>query len=231
MKLLAIDSSAKVAAAAICTEERILAETQLHTGLTHSQTLMPICKALLKTADISLEELDGFALSAGPGSFTGLRIGMAAVKGMAFAADKLCYPVSTLEALAYNMLGFEGLICPVMDARRGQVYNALFAATATAVKRLCDDRAIAITALAAELASHTAPIFLCGDGAELCYDALRASLPHVRLAPLGLRYQKASSVALAAFQQQEAVAAGMLIPSYLRLPQAERERAERLAEK
>ncbi len=231
MKLLAIDSSARVAAAAICTEERILAETQLHTGLTHSQTLVPICKALLDNAGIALVELDGFALSGGPGSFTGLRIGMAAVKGMAFAAGKPCYPVSTLEALAYNMIGFDGVVCPVMDARRGQVYNALFRAADSKITRLCEDRAISIADLREALLACSGSIWLCGDGAELCYDALQEGLPTVRLAPLALRFQKASSVALAAFQHKEAVSAAALLPSYLRLPQAERERAERLAEK
>lgn len=231
MKLLAIDSSAKVAAAAICAEDRILAETQLHTGLTHSQTLMPICKALLDNAGTTLAELDGFALAAGPGSFTGLRIGMAAVKGMAFATGKPCYPVSTLEALAYNLSGFAGTLCPVMDARRGQVYNALFAAADSGPDRICEDRAISIEELGQELAARPGPIWLCGDGAELCFERLREELSSVRLAPLALRYQKASSVALAVFRRPEPVAAAALMPSYLRLPQAERERAERLASK
>lgn len=230
MKLLAIDSSAKVAAAAVCSEERILAETQLHTGLTHSQTLVPICKALLDNARVSLAELDGFALSAGPGSFTGLRIGMAVVKGMAFAAGKLCYPVSTLEALAYNLTGCDGVFCPVMDARRDQVYNALFRAENGNITRLCEDRAISVRELGETLATYSEPIWLCGDGAELCHSAFGKELPAVQLAPLALRYQKASSVALVAFQHKEAVSAATLLPSYLRLPQAERERAERLAE-
>lgn len=231
MKLLAIDSSAKVAAAAICTEDRILAETQLHTGLTHSQTLVPVCKALLDNAGVSLAELDGFALAAGPGSFTGLRIGMAAVKGMAFASGKPCYPVSTLEALAYNMVGFSGTVCPVMDARRGQVYNALFEAAHGRITRLCEDRAVAVEELAAAISTYPGPIWLCGDGAELCYDALHKGSQAVRLVPLALRYQKASGVALAAFQDQEPLSAAALMPTYLRLPQAERERAERLAGK
>lgn len=229
MKILAIDSSAKVAAAAICTEEQILAETTINTKLTHSQTLMPVCKGLLDNAKIAIQELDGFAISAGPGSFTGLRIGMAAVKGMAFALDKPCYPVSTLAALASNLIGFTGIACPVMDARCGQVYQAFFALTPTGIERLCDDRAISVAALSEELATQKEPIWLCGDGAELCAAALRDNPADIRLAPIGNRLQRASGVARAAFAFAKPVTAQELTPEYLRLPQAERERAERLA--
>lgn len=229
MKLLAIDTSAKVAAAAICTEEQILAETTINTKLTHSQTLMPVCRGLLDNAKIAVTDLDGFAVSAGPGSFTGLRIGMAAVKGMAFALDKPCYPVSTLEALAYNLMGFTGVACPVMDARCGQVYQAFFEITYNGVNRLCADRAISVAALADELADRKETIWLCGDGAELCDAALRENPADIRLAPLGNRLQRAAGVARAAFASAKPVTAQELTPEYLRLPQAERERAERLA--
>lgn len=229
MKLLAIDTSAKVAAAAICTEEQILVETTINTKLTHSQTLMPVCRGLLENAKIAITDLDGFAVSAGPGSFTGLRIGMAAVKGMAFALDKPCYPVSTLEALAYNLMGFTGVACPVMDARCGQVYQAFFEITYNGVNRLCADRAISVAALADELADRKETIWLCGDGAELCDAALRENPADIRLAPLGNRLQRAAGVARAAFASAKPVTAQELTPEYLRLPQAERERAERLA--
>ena len=228
MKLLAIDTSAKVAAAAICTEEQILAETTINTKLTHSQTLMPVCRGLLENAKIAITDLDGFAVSAGPGSFTGLRIGMAAVKGMAFALDKPCYPVSTLEALAYNLMGFTGVACSVMDARCGQVYQAFFEITYNGVNRLCADRAISVAALADELADRKETIWLCGDGAELCDAALRENPADIRLAPLGNRLQRAAGVARA-FASAKPVTAQELTPEYLRLPQAERERAERLA--
>jgi len=229
LKLLAIDTSAKVAAAAICTEEQILVETTINTKLTHSQTLMPVCRGLLENAKIAITDLDGFAVSAGPGSFTGLRIGMAAVKGMAFALDKPCYPVSTLEALAYNLMGFTGVACPVMDARCGQVYQAFFEITYNGVNRLCADRAISVAALADELADRKETIWLCGDGAELCDAALRENPADIRLAPLGNRLQRAAGVARAAFASAKPVTAQELTPEYLRLPQAERERAERLA--
>lgn len=228
MILLAIDSSAKTAAAAICTEDRILAETTLNNGLTHSQTLIPVCHSLFANAQIELDELDGFAISAGPGSFTGLRIGMAAVKGMAFAANKPCYPVSTLEALAYNLIGMGGILCPVIDARRGQVYNALFEEKDGALVRICPDRAVSVTELSGELTSSEQPVWLCGDGAELSYQEMKKRIPSLCLAPLPSRFQRGFGVASAAFHSLQAVSARDLRPSYLRLPQAERERAERL---
>lgn len=228
MKILAIDSSAKVAAAAICTEDKILAETVLDTGLTHSQTLMPVCASLLENARIELGEIDAFAVAAGPGSFTGLRIGIAAVKGMALPTDKPCIPVSTLEGLAYNLIGLDGIACAVMDARRNQVYNALFALADGKVTRLCEDRAISVEQLEAELSRFSQKILLCGDGALLCQSKLSNTLPDIRLAPPALRFQRASGVAAAAFHNKNTLTARQLIPRYLRLPQAERERNERL---
>ena len=154
---------------------------------------------------------------------------MAAVKGMAFALDKPCYPVSTLEALAYNLMGFTGVACSVMDAKCGQVYQAFFEITYNGVNRLCADRAISVAALADELADRKETIWLCGDGAELCDAALRENPADIRLAPLGNRLQRAAGVARAAFASAKPVTAQELTPEYLRLPQAERERAERLA--
>ena len=228
MKILAVDSSAKIAAVAVCTEDKILAETTLDVGLTHSQTLMPVCAALLNNAHIDINEIDAFAAAAGPGSFTGLRIGISAVKGMALATGKPCYPVSTLEALACNLIGLDGLVCAVMDARRSQVYHALFALTDGGLTRLCDDCAISIEELAAELAGYSDKIWLCGDGAPLCWSRLSDKLPNIRLASPAFRYQKASGVAAAALRSGSAVTARQLTPRYLRLPQAERERKERL---
>ncbi len=226
MKILALDSSAKVATVAVCTEEKILAQTVLDTGLTHSQTLLPICRSLLQNAAVTLAEIDAFAVSVGPGSFTGLRIGIAAVKGMAFGTDKPCVPVSTLEALGYNLRGLDGIACPVMDARRGQVYNALFSLQDGKVTRLCEDRAISLDDLAKELKNQSGSIWLCGDGASLCAASPLMQSDSIRLAPMGLRTQQAASVAAAAFFKQ-GVSARDLSPRYLRLPQAERERAER----
>lgn len=227
MKILAFDSSAKVAAVAICTEDKILAETMLDNGLTHSQTLLPICSSLLETVQLDLSEIDAFAVSVGPGSFTGLRIGISTVKGLAFALDKPCYPVSALEALGYNLLGMDGMVCPVMDARRGQVYNALFSLEEGRLNRLCEDRALSLEELSTELAGYSGAIWLCGDGAELCYQKMPNRSEYIRLAPLALRLQRGSGVAAAAFYGVESVSSRDLIPRYLRLPQAERERIER----
>ena len=137
MNILAIDSSAKAASAAVVSEEAVLASFHLDVKLTHSQTLMPMCQQVLACAGLTMEDIHGIAVSKGPGSFTGLRIGMAAVKGLAFAKNLPCVGVSTLKSLAYNLQGFEGIACAVMDARRNQVYNALFALRDGTVSRLC----------------------------------------------------------------------------------------------
>ncbi|MGN0661063.1 MAG: tRNA (adenosine(37)-N6)-threonylcarbamoyltransferase complex dimerization subunit type 1 TsaB, partial [Oscillospiraceae bacterium] len=141
MIILGIDTSAQTASAAVCSEDRIIACGSVNAKLTHSQTIMPLVTSLLEAAHISLDGIDAFAVSKGPGSFTGIRIGVSAVKGLAFAKSKPCIGVSTLSALAYNMLGFDGIICPVMDARCSQVYNAVFRISGGAPERLCPDRA------------------------------------------------------------------------------------------
>ena len=190
----------------------------------HSQTLMPLLQDLLQCAQLDLSAVDAFAVAAGPGSFTGLRIGIAAVKGLAQAAGKPCIPISTLEALGYNLLGFSGVGCAVMDARRNQVYNALFSLDGS-VRRLCQDRAISLADLAAELKQQPNPIILVGDGASLCYNELKQQLPQLRLAPEALRNQRAASVAFCAQQKAAAgvfTAPAALMPSYLRPSQAER---------
>lgn len=225
MNILAFDTSAKAASVAVCSEDKVLAEFSVNTGLTHSQTMMPMAQVALDCAKLGLDAIGAFAVAVGPGSFTGLRIGVAAVKGLAQTLGKPCVPVSTLEGLACNLAGFDGVACAVMDARCKQVYNALFACGQVPV-RLCEDRAIAISELAEELRGESRRIILVGDGAELCYAGLHPSLPSVELAPPALRYQKASSVALCAHRlcaQGKLVSAEELVPSYLRLSQAERQ--------
>ncbi len=229
MNILAIDSSAKAASAAVVSEEAVLASFHLDVKLTHSQTLMPMCQQVLACAGLTMEDIHGIAVSKGPGSFTGLRIGMAAVKGLAFAKNLPCVGVSTLKSLAYNLQGFEGIACAVMDARRNQVYNALFALRDGAVSRLCEDRAISVEELKAELAGFNQPVFLVGDGAQLCLRAM-PELPRLRLAPLAVRTARAASVGVAAlpdFLSGNTVDAETLMPAYLRLPQAQRELLER----
>lgn len=229
MNILAIDSSAKAASAAVVSEEAVLASFHLDVKLTHSQTLMPMCQQVLACAGLTMEDIHGIAVSKGPGSFTGLRIGMAAVKGLAFAKNLPCVGVSTLKSLAYNLQGFEGIACAVMDARRNQVYNALFALRDGTVSRLCEDRAISVEELKAELTDFNQPVFLVGDGAQLCLRAM-PELPRLRLAPLAVRTARAASVGVAAlpdFLSGNTVDAETLMPAYLRLPQAQRELLER----
>lgn len=230
MKILAVDTSAKVAAAAIADESGILAESSINTGmavrLTHSQALMPMIEDMLRNTNLSIGDIDGFAVSTGPGSFTGLRIGIGAIKGLAYGAKKPCAGVSTLHALAQNLCGMEGLVCAAMDARAGQVYTALFEGTANTITRLTDDMAITIEELSEKLAGCKKNVFFVGDGAELCYNKLKESLPNLYLAAEGLRFQRASSVAVIAiehFLAGNTVSAAALSPVYLRIPQAERE--------
>jgi tRNA threonylcarbamoyladenosine biosynthesis protein TsaB len=197
-------------------------------ALTHSRTLLPMAEDLLKNAEISIKDIDRLAVAQGPGSFTGIRIGISTVKGLAWAGDKPCVGVSTLEAMAWHGLAAGGLICPVMDARRNQVYNALFRIENGRPVRLTEDRPIALKDLAEELKAMGERVFLVGDGAELSFRALTEQGIDCVLAPENLRMQDAWGVAMAA-QDKEPGNADTLLPVYLRLSQAERERQERLA--
>ncbi|MGN0688476.1 MAG: tRNA (adenosine(37)-N6)-threonylcarbamoyltransferase complex dimerization subunit type 1 TsaB [Oscillospiraceae bacterium] len=221
--ILGIDSSAVSAGCALCDGGRIIAEQFLNTKHTHSQTLLPMVENMLNSAQLKLSDVDCFAVTAGPGSFTGLRIGIASVKGMAMGADKPCIEVSTLEAVAYNFVGIDGIICCAMDARCGQVYNALFRSEAGRIIRLCEDRAIRSADLYEELKALDGSVILAGDGAELLDNATEHSFT---LAPYPLRYQRGAVVCFAA-EGKQTTAAAALMPRYLRLPQAERERLER----
>lgn len=226
MKILAFDSSAVSASVALVEDGKLLAESYLNVGLTHSATLMPMTQQLLQASNCKLEDVDALAVSAGPGSFTGLRIAVSCVKGIAAALNKKCVAVSTLEAMAYNLppIG-EFTICAVMDARCKQFYNALFKVQNGEITRLCDDRAIMVDKLGEELKNISGDIVLVGDGSPLAFSML-ADNNNVKLPPDNLRFQKASSVAAAAikkYNNNETVSAAALMPSYLRLSQAERE--------
>ncbi len=221
--ILGIDSSAITAGCALYEDGKVIAEQFLNTKHTHSQTLLPMVENMLKSAEVSLSDVKKIAVTAGPGSFTGLRIGIASVKGMAMGSGKPCVSVSTLEAIAYNFVGIDGIICCAMDARCGQVYNALFRSESGVISRLCEDRAIKAVDLYEELKSVEGRVILAGDGAELLHKATEESFT---LAPLPLRYQRGLGVCLAALDK-EPIEAAALMPSYLRLPQAERERLER----
>lgn len=229
MKILALDSSATVASVALCENETLLGEITLNNGNTHSETLLPAIVFLLRQFHLSPNEMELFAVSQGPGSFTGVRIGVATVKGLAFGTNIPCIGVSTLEALAQNLCDLNGLICPVMNARRKQVYTALFQMQNGDSVRLMPDSAISIAELDERLAGYSAPVYLCGDGVAVT----QAELKHTVLpASERLCNQSAYSVAQVAWKHAQCGDLGTdfsLAPTYLRLSQAERERAERLA--
>ena len=229
MLILGIESSAKAASAALCRDGELIAQYYQCAGLTHSRTLLPMAEELLRGTDTALGDLDGVAVAVGPGSFTGVRIGVAAVKGLCFEAEKPAAGVSTLEAMAWNGLAAAPgeIVCCCMDARRGQVYNALFEISDGAPARLVPDRAVTLEELAAELRGYGRAVFLTGDGAQLALGALSAAGLSCRLAPGPLLMQSAWGVCMAA-RGLEMQSAEKLLPVYLRLSQAERERQERL---
>ena len=224
MLILALDSSAVAGSVALCDGERLLCEYTVNLGNTHSETILPMIESILKLSGYTADDIDIFACSEGPGSFTGIRIGASTVKGLAFSTDKPCIGVSTLEALAYNLIGADGVICPVMNARRSQVYNALFDGQ---LKRMAEDRAIAAADLAAELEKYD-KVFLCGDGVQVALDGGVKAIP----APERLRHQSGYSVAQCALKKYLAGDRSKdteLSPVYLRLPQAERVRLEKIS--
>lgn len=218
--VLGIDSSAITAGCALYDGKKIIAEQFLNTRHTHSETLLPMVENMLKNAEMTLSDIDRIAVTNGPGSFTGLRISISCVKGMAFGAKIPVIAVSTLEAIAYNFIGVDGIICACMDARLSQVYNALFRSENGVITRICDDRAIKLAELSKELSSMKERLIFAGDGAELAYEFTEKKY---ELAPLVLRYQRGSGVCLAAENKPETDPAA-LMPSYLRLSQAEREK-------
>lgn len=237
MRILALESSAVAASACVMEDEKILSEFYMNTKQTHSQTLLPMAKAALDCAGLSVNEMNLLAVSAGPGSFTGVRIGVACIKGLAFPDNKSCCGVSTLEAMAMNLRGQQALVCAVMDARCGQVYNGLFLTGENRVQRLTEDRALSMEELAAELPTwmkeREIPLILVGDGARLCFESPYFADISCALAPEHLRMQRASGVAEAArqaFLEGNTVSPERLAPIYLRLPQAQRELNKRLAQ-
>ncbi|MDD6620816.1 MAG: tRNA (adenosine(37)-N6)-threonylcarbamoyltransferase complex dimerization subunit type 1 TsaB [Eubacteriales bacterium] len=215
--ILSIDSSAVTASAALTDGDKVIKSEFINAGLTHSETLLPMIKSVM--AGYSTSDLDAIAVTAGPGSFTGVRIGVATVKGIAFENNTPCISVSTLEAIAYNFTDTDCIVCAVMDARRMQFYNALFEVKNAKVKRICDDRAISIDDLRKELSAYENAV-IAGDGAELCYNSI--GLDNVILADENRRYQNGIGVSRAA-EYKEKITAAELMPVYLRLSQAERE--------
>lgn len=230
MIILGAESSAVAVSAAIYKDGKLLCENYANNGLTHSVTLLPMIKAALDFCNLSVSDVDVLAVSCGPGSFTGLRIGAATIKGLA-AEGAGCIGVSTLLAMAYDHSDFDGVICPCMDARCSQVYNALFCFENGEIKRLCEDRAVMLDELAQEIKNLEKPVLLVGDGARLCYNNIKENCPQmlskIRLAAEGKLFEHASGVCAAASKLLEKgekpVSADNLMLNYLRLPQAERE--------
>lgn len=227
MKILALDTSATVATVALTEDLTPLAEYTLNNGNTHSETLLPMIESMLKALSLKISDVDLFALSAGPGSFTGVRIGAATIKGLAFSRQKHCVGVSTIEALYENLADYGGIVCPIMNARRGQVYTGAFLDG----KRILDDTCMMLDDLIPMLEKTGAPIRFNGDG----YDLVKGrEIVGLKEAPELLRYQNAYSVgrvALRKIKEGKYTTDEALRVEYLRKPQAEREREERLGGK
>ncbi len=225
--ILGIDSSAITASCAVCDGDKIVAEQFLNTAHTHSETLLPMVRDMLRGAGLALSDMESVAVTTGPGSFTGLRIGISCVKGMCAGAGISCISVSTLEAIAQNFRELDGVVCACMDARRKQVYNALFKSENGIITRLCEDRAISLEELFAEVSRIKEKLYLAGDGAGLAYREFgELGENPAQLAPPLLRYQRGSGVCFAAAEKPR-ILPDALMPSYLRIPQAERERNEK----
>ena len=230
MLILAFETSAKAASAALLDGNKLLAESYQNTGMTHSQTLMVMAEDMLKQCGKSASDVDAVAVAEGPGSFTGVRIGVATAKGFAWGREIPCYGVSTLEAMAESLGIYDGYVCPVMDARRSQVYNALFEVNRGKIVRIREDRAISLDDLAEDVKNLEKPVFLVGDGSNLCYNTLLERVPALVLPPEHRMHQRAVGVGLIAGRELTAGVPGdaaSLTPNYLRLSQAERERMER----
>ncbi len=229
MKLICLETSAKTASAAIVTEGKVLGLTQITAGLTHSQTVLPALSSLLSGCSMSIADADGFAVSIGPGSFTGVRIGISAAKGLAAARNLPCAGVSTLLSLAFNYRDTDCIVCAVMDARCNQVYNAIFEISGGKITRLCEDRAVLCEELAENLKKVSQNgekrVIIVGDGTDVFFP-FAENIPGVCKSAPERRYQNAVSAALAAediFKNGLSVTPDKLLPVYLRLPQAERE--------
>lgn len=233
MITLALDSSGKAAGVALLRDEELIYESYLNNGLTHSETMLPMVDCALKTAGVALSEIGLIAVGAGPGSFTGLRIGMALAKGLAQPNAIPCVGVSSLEALARSVLLPDGsAVLAAVDARRGEVYHALFRRQGNDLIRLSPDQVGRPQELAALLSKEEKTVFVVGDGAQVCYNELKGLLP-LEPVPAPWRLGRAAGIALcarAAFARGDAVSAAQLRPAYHRLSQAQRERQEKLKE-
>ena len=229
MIILGIDSTANVCSAAVTDNDRLLGEIQINTGNTHSEILLPAIEQVLSLSGTDIDDVELFSASIGPGSFTGVRIGAATIKGLAFGKNIPCCEVSSLESLAQNLSAFNGILCPVINARRMQVYNALFSCYDGVITRLTPDRAISVEELDAELSEYSDSIYMSGDGYDICKKHFVNT--KTQSIPLKMRLHSGYSTCICAlekFKNNITVTDKEFSPSYLRLSQAERERNEKL---
>lgn len=231
MYTLAFDSAAKIASVALLQDEKLVSQYAIDNGLTQSELLLPMAESMLKSVGIGFPDIGLFASSVGPGSFTGVRIGVSLVKGLAFGRNIPCVAVDTLDALAENLNGLSGIIVPCMDARRSQVYTAIYSSDGEKCKRLTEDMAISVSELCEKLKDFKEDIYIVGDGYEIVKRALRDCKINAKNTPKDLILESAASVARCAYRAYlsgEYIKDTELSPTYLRLPQAERERLEKL---
>lgn len=234
MKLLAIDSSGLVASVAIVTEDAMLAEYTVNYKKTHSQTLLPMLAEIVKMVDINMSEIDAIAVAAGPGSFTGLRIGSATAKGLGLALDKPLISVPTLEGLAYNLFGYDRLICPMLDARRSQVYTGLYEFVGNELIAVKQQTAVAVRDIVEEINRLGRRVIFVGDGIKVYKQLIEEEIKvEYAYAPIHLNLQRAGAIGalgISYYKNDKYEKAAEHAPIYLRLSQAERERAERMAD-
>ncbi len=232
MKLMAFETSAHTASVAVVTLDGVLGEITLNTGHTHSEKLMPAMEALLVQLDLRLRDIQGLVVASGPGSFTGIRIGVATVKGLAHGAGLPVIPVSTLEGMAWNLAGLGGVVCPIMDARRDQVYTALFDCTQGLPRRTMEDCALSIDDLATQLLGQSEPVWFVGDGIPRFREILEERMGSLARFPMKhLWYQRAASLGMAALAGQEHIETCSYQnaqPQYLRKTEAERNHEKRI---
>lgn len=231
MLIFSIDTCSMSSSASVVSDERMIAQFSVNHKKTHSERIMPQIEAMLEAADISINDIDAFAAAVGPGSFTGVRIGVATIKALAQAQNKPCIAVSALEGLAKGLVSFDGIISPILDARRNQVYNALFESDGKNLNRICPDRALALDELLQELEKTDKNILFTGDGLPVFKETITETLKDKAFfAPLPLVFNQAASVALIALEKLkngETVSYSQLVPEYVRLSQAEQEKLRR----
>lgn len=228
MKILGIDSSGMVASAAVAADNTLVAEFTVNNKQTHSQTLLPMIDQVIQMSGIALQEIDAIAIAAGPGSFTGLRIGASTAKGLGLALDKPIVPVPTLEGMAYRLAGSNGLVCPMMDARRNQVYTGIYRVATDKLDVVADQKAVDVREILQELAEYQEPVIFLGDGVPVYQEVIAECCQgEYQLAPLHLSRQSAAAVAALGeiyYRQGKTETAQEHRPVYLRKSQAERER-------